>query len=934
MLAVLISGVVTGALYAITSIAFVIIYKSSRIANFALGGASTLSVYVAYQATNAHVPWIWLLVIAVVAGAVGGMITDGIVLLLGKADLQAYVVATFAVFLVTQGLILTFWSPDNKPFPALWDVSQGWKIAGVLISYQSMLIVAIALVVTFGLHLIVQRTRFGLAVRMASSGPMTAQLLGLRVTQVRFWTWVIGGALGAIACIFISPTLSLSPSGFTSFMMVALVALILGGFTNLRGAALGGLLLGIVLNVLGYWLTPTLTETYLFVIVAILLFFKPDGLLGSRDGRVPEPTLPSMRFHWLRRTSHHGDQHSPASRTIAPPAPTRFRDLSKSVMSTRVVLMVLGAALLVTLPLIAPDNFKVLLPGLTATYLAVLGMNVIVGYSGQLSVGQSAFMAVGAYAGGVVFTHVIGLPALLMLPLGLVGGLIFGLIVGLPAVRLGPLFLTLLTLVLAFAVPELITFFAPVTGGTQGLLLAVPNFLFDQSNQYWIGAAIAVVCTVIVYFLRHATIGRRWIAVRDSPSGARSVGINPATAKLGAFVVASGLTGLAGAMSSTFTGFVTPTDYSPLLSITLLVAVVVGGIGRISGSVVGAILLSLVTAYAPVFKVPPDLVLGVVLIVVLIASPAGLADLIARLLRLVERLIANIGRRAGIRDVTVGGDETRGVRVLNPTRASATTRLASASPAASPPSPAPTSAPVTDELREPALLRLSGLTAGYAEAKVLNNVTLAIPEGSTTALVGSNGAGKTTILRVISGLIRPADGSLEFDGKDISQTSPDALARSGIAHVPEGRGIFPDLTVRENLQSAAFTAPGHDINMDDAFATFPALQGLLGRMAGSLSGGEQQMLAVGRALLTKPRLLLLDEPTLGLSPLISKNLMAALGALKGTGLSVLIVEQNARAALAYADRAYVMSAGEVVTQGASEDLLQGEILTNYLGVKA
>ena len=902
MLAILISGLVTGALYAITSIAIVIIYKSSRIANFALGGVSTLSVYLAYQASGAHVPWFWLLAIAVVAGAIAGALTNLLIQLLGKADLQAYVIATFSVFLITQGLILLFWNPDNKPFPALWGVTEGWKAGGILVSYQSVLIVAIALVITFGLHAIVQRTRFGLAIRMASSGPMTAQLLGLKVSQVRFWTWVIGGAIGSVACVFISPTLSLSPSGFTSFMMVALVALVLGGFTNIRGAALGGFLLGVVLNFLGYLLTPSLTETYLFVIVAVLLFVKPDGLLGSRDGRVPEPALPSTRFRLQRR---------PASVPGGQPKPVR---------SLRIVLAVVGVVLLAALPIVSPNEVTVLLPQLTATYIAVLGMNVIVGYSGQLSVGQSAIMAVGAYAGGIVFTQVLGLPALLMLPLGLVGGLVFGFIVGLPAARLGPLFLTLLTLVLAFAVPELIAFFADFTGGTQGLLLAVPGFLFNQANQYWIGAAIAAACTFGVYLLRRAAMGRRWIAVRDSPAGARSMGVDPAVVKVGAFVVASGLTGLAGAMSSTFTGFVTPTDFSPLLSITLLIAIVVGGIGRIGGAIIGALLLTLVTAISPLFNVPPDLILGVVLLIVLIAAPAGLADLLTRLLHAIERPFSR-------HDGSVEA-ETRGVQVPDPKRLQKS--LASQTRGS-----IRTAEPVSSvEEAGSVLLRLDGLSAGYAEAKVLNGISLTIPEGSTTALVGSNGVGKTTILRVISGLVRPTAGTVEYKGKDVSHAAPDALARSGIAHVPEGRGIFPDLTVRENLMAAAFMARDAKVDLTEAFAVFPALEALLPRIAGSLSGGQQQMLAVGRALLTKPRLLLLDEPTLGLSPLMAKNLMTALGALKGTGMSVLIVEQNAHAALAYADRAYVVSSGEIVAHGISDDLLNGEILTNYLGVKA
>jgi ABC-type branched-subunit amino acid transport system ATPase component/branched-subunit amino acid ABC-type transport system permease component len=913
MLNVLISGLVTGALYALTTIAIVIVYKSSRIANFALGGFSSLAVYLAFEVSGAEVPWVVLLVIAVVAGAIAGALTQGVILLLGKADLQAYVVSTFALFLITQGLILLVWGADNKNIPAPWGVSEGWHVGGVLISYANVLYVVVALIITVALHLVVQRTRFGLAVRMSSSGPMTAQLLGLKVPTVRFWTWVIGGGLGGLAALLISPRLTLSPSGFTSFMMVALVALVLGGFTNIPGAALGGFLLGVSLNLLSYWLTAELTETYLFFIIAILLFVKPDGVLGSRDGRVPEPSIPSGRFSRFRRTAPRKSGKQPA---IAEPVGTapRLRELPRPVLGLRATLALAGAVVLVVLPFIAPLEIVVLLPQLTATYVAVLGMNIIVGYSGQLSVGQSAIMAFGAYTGAIFFVH-LGVPPLLMLPLGCIGGLVIGFLVGLPAVRLGPLFLTLFTLVLAFAVPEVISYFSDLTGGTQGLPLAVPEFLFSQQNQYWIGAGIAVVATVVVYLMRRATVGRRWVAVRDSAAGAQSVGVNPATVKLGAFVVAAGLAGLSGAMSATFTGFAAPTDYSPFLSITLLVAIVVGGIGSIPGTIVGAALLTLVTAYAPQFNLPPDLILGVVLLVVLIATPAGLAGLLRQLLRLVERLLGADrgaeGRSTGMRVLEPGHPAFAAVTVDEPELAAE-----------------------NKEHDGPVLLRIERLSAGYAEAKALSGISLVIPENSTTALVGSNGAGKTTLLRVISGLLRPTTGTIEYDGEDISSTAPDALARAGIAHVPEGRGIFPELTVRENLMSSAFSRPDRKVDIDGALTVFPALKDLLAQAGGSLSGGQQQMLAVGRALLTKPRLLLLDEPTLGLAPLTAKSLIASLEAIKDSGMSVLIVEQNARAALEYADRAYVMSGGEVVARGASAELLNGEILSNYLGVKA
>ncbi|WP_028266090.1 ABC transporter permease subunit [Arthrobacter sp. MA-N2] len=898
-LGILLSGVVTGSLYALTSVAVVIIYKSSKIANFALGGTASLSVYAAYAASGQHLPWVVLLLIGMLAGAAAGALTELVIRLLGEADHLSYVVATFALFLITQGLIVWIWGPDNKPFPTAWSTESGWRLDGVLISYNNILAVVVALVVVLALQLVVQRTRFGLAIRMASSGPMTARLLGLAVKRVRFWTWVLGGGIGGLAAILVTPSTTLSPSGFTSFMMVALVALVIGGFTNIRGAATGGFILGVLLNVLGFVFTPSLTQTYLFGIVAVLLFVKPNGVLGVRDATISEPVIHSTRFRRIRSDVRENaasiNAYGQNSRNAVP------RRVRRSAAAVAIVVLI------IVLPLLVPTTLLVLLPQLTAIYISVLGLNILVGYSGQLSVGQSAIMAIGAYAGAIAVAH-LGVPTLVAIPIGLITGLIAGLIIGLPAVRLGPLFLTLFTLVLSFAVPEMITYFDGITGGTQGLELALPASLFYPTNQYWLGAGIALACTVSIYLARRSEFGRRWIAVRDSTAGSQATGLNPGAVKLGAFVVASGLAGLGGVLNASFTGLVTPTDYSPFLSITLLVAVVVGGTGSIPGALIGAALLTVTTAYAPEISLPPDLILGLVLLVVLVLSPAGAVD---------------IFRRAGSRAAAIFAS-----------RSASTTPLPRDEPKVR--VFAGHHTPSEREVTGPRpLLEIIDLSAGYAEAKALSGVSIALPEGSVTALLGSNGAGKTTLLRVISGLVRPSQGEARYAGTDISITAPSALAQAGIAHVPEGRGIFPDLSVKENLSAARFSGKHQGaVDISQALDVFPALRPLLSQRAGSLSGGQQQMLAVGRAMLTKPRLLLLDEPTLGLSPLAAKNLLSSLDAIRGTGLTVLLVEQNARAALGFADRAYVMSGGRVVAEGPSAHLLDEDILASYMGVKA
>jgi branched-chain amino acid transport system ATP-binding protein len=233
------------------------------------------------------------------------------------------------------------------------------------------------------------------------------------------------------------------------------------------------------------------------------------------------------------------------------------------------------------------------------------------------------------------------------------------------------------------------------------------------------------------------------------------------------------------------------------------------------------------------------------------------------------------------------------------------------------------------------LLRVNGIEAYYGRVCALHSVSLELAEGSVVALLGANGAGKTTTLRVISGLLRPTRGSVEFDGRRIDGWSPDRVVRSGIVQVPEGRQIFADLTVRENLLLGGYARRDFGSAQKDpprVFDYFPRLRERLQQRAGTLSGGEQQMLAIGRALRARPRLLVLDEPSLGLAPMLVKEIFRVISEIRAAGTTVLLVEQNAHMALAIADRAYVLETGRVILGDRSAALRQREeVRRAYLG---
>jgi len=232
------------------------------------------------------------------------------------------------------------------------------------------------------------------------------------------------------------------------------------------------------------------------------------------------------------------------------------------------------------------------------------------------------------------------------------------------------------------------------------------------------------------------------------------------------------------------------------------------------------------------------------------------------------------------------------------------------------------------------VLELTDLRVTYGAIRALHGIDLTVREGEIVALLGANGAGKTTTLRAISGLIAPAGGDVHFEGASLRSLSAHAIARRGLRHVPEGRRVFARMSVRENLDLGGYgrSRAQNAAGMEEALAIFPRLRERLDQVAGTLSGGEQQMLAIGRALMGAPRLLMLDEPSLGLAPLLVQTIFGVIRTLHERGTTILLVEQNARQALRVASRAYVLENGRIARHGPASELLDDEaVVAAYLG---
>nr|WP_248628269.1 ABC transporter ATP-binding protein [Enterococcus cecorum] len=232
------------------------------------------------------------------------------------------------------------------------------------------------------------------------------------------------------------------------------------------------------------------------------------------------------------------------------------------------------------------------------------------------------------------------------------------------------------------------------------------------------------------------------------------------------------------------------------------------------------------------------------------------------------------------------------------------------------------------------MLKIQDLSVHYGMIQAVHNVSFEVKQGEIVSLIGANGAGKTTILRTISGLVRPSSGQIIFEGKNIEKAAPQKIVADGLSQVPEGRHVFSGLTVQENLDMGAFLRKDSTLKDDfeQIFAKFPILKERRNQDAATLSGGEQQMLAMGRALMSKPKLLLLDEPSMGLAPIFIKEIFSIIQEIQAQGTTVLLIEQNAKMALSIANRGYVLETGKIVLEGTGQELLASEAVRKaYLG---
>ncbi len=878
----MLSGAILGLVGALGAVGLALVWRANRVVNFAQGdlGAfpATLTVLLI---TLSGLPWLLGVVLGLGAAVVVGVLADLLVvrrfarsprLLLTVATLGIAQVLAFGSLLLPE-----LWGegPGIRRIPPPFELNL--QIGGVGFNANDLVAVLVAPVLLGGVALMLRRTDTGVAVRAAAERIDRAATLGVPVQRIETRVWVLATLLS-----FASVTLTAGISGLSfglglglAVLLRALTAVVVGQMTHLVAIAATAVALGVLESGVR-WNTGDLAlmgPILAGLVLLSLLLYRAGTTRAERE-----------------------EQSSWQAGAEAHELPVEVRT------SPRVRLLRYGTSLLVAAAVVVGPAFMgtngQLKAGVVAAF-ALVGVSIVVltGWAGQVSLGQMAFVGAGGAVGAVGMAEHGWDPFVALLVGGATGALV-AVLVGLPALRVRGLYLAVVTLAIGIAASEWVFSnrarrWIPETSFPRpSLFHRIP--LDTPLRLYWFALGVVVLAVAGLAGLRRSRTGRVLVAMRDNEPGVVAFGVNPTVAKLSAFATSGFVAAAAGVVIVVQQGAFRPDAYAPGESVSALVATVVGGLGSLGGGVLGA-----VVQRGAQWMLPAPwslLATGLGALIVLLVAPGGVAGWVLRV-------------RDRVAFALVGRPDALGVREPD-----------TGAPAA----PARTGAVADAGVAGPPLLEVEGLRAGYGDLVVVHDVDLEVHPGEVVALLGGNGAGKTTTLRAISGVLTPVGGRVRFDGQDLTGASPDRAAAAGLSQVPGGEGVFPGLTVRENLRVGGWLLRGDDARLAEreaaALDAFPALSGRLEEPAANLSGGQQQMLALAMALMSEPKLLVIDELSLGLAPLVVGQLAAMVRAVAEAGTAVLLVEQSLNVALTMAHRAVFLEHGVVRFSGPAAEM--------------
>ena len=913
---IVVIGAVLGAATGLAAVAIILVWRANRVVNFAagaLGGAAGLS------SIQLFLSWGWPYPLTILAAVLGGLALGAAVELVvirrfADAPRLVLTVATIGLAQLLGGLELAlpqYLYGAESPILGAFETpltSTQFELGAVVITGDHLLVAAVVPVVVVALAWFLRRSLAGTAIRAASENTDRARLLGIPVRNLTTVVWALAAALAALTFVLRAPFLGATPSAIAgpAVMLPALAAAVVGRMESMPvafGAAVG---LGIV-DQLVRWNTssPELVDVVLLVVIVAALLLRRgtrsrahdvDG--GWRDAELIRPLAPAI-------------------------ATLRSVRVAKRVGSAVLV----GAAVVVPL-LVGPGTANTL--SIMAIWaLVAVSLVVLTGWGGQISLGQFALVGVGAIVAGN-FVSRWNVDLFITLAVASATGAAAALLLGLPALRIRGPFLAVVTL--AFAVvldgyvlnpnvfPELIpqSVDRPLLWGRVDLEV--------ERSMLWFCLATLALGIVLARNVRRSRSGRLLIASRDNSRAAEAASVSTRWVTLSGFVFSGALAGLAGGLHVLVLHGARVGSYQPVQSIEVFSMATIGGLGSIGGAVTGAAGMRGMQDLDATIRL---VAAGTGVLLVLWLVPSGLAGLAARLRDLV---VARVASRHGL-DLE-GHELLEPVAPPAPVRTRAASMLPPPAAAAGEHSPPPYIIPADvtppgmslppEPARAPGLLSARGVDVSYGRLQVLFDLELDVAEGEIVALLGTNGAGKSTILKAICGLI-PHTGTVLLNGEDISGRSVEQIVRSGIALMPGGRAVFPTLSVDDHLRLATWTfrSDRERIAEDlaEAHRIFPILAERHDQLAGDLSGGEQQQLALAMTLMLRPDVLLIDELSLGLAPVIVGALCEVVRTLNTHGITVVVVEQSVNVALTLAQRAVFLEKGRTRFEGPTRELL-------------
>jgi ABC-type branched-subunit amino acid transport system ATPase component/branched-subunit amino acid ABC-type transport system permease component len=892
-LGVIVLGCLLGSVTGLLAVGLVLVYRTTRVVNFAYGAMGGLPAALGIELYLAE-GWPWPLAasVAVVAGILTGMLVERIVIRrFTSASRLVLTVATIGLAQVLGGAealvpMLFDQSPLVPAFrTSLTDVQV--SIHPLVLTGNDLLIVAVVPLVLAGLSWFLLRTDEGRAVRAIAENTERALLLGIPVRRLSTLVWAIVGGLAALTVVLRAPGqgLTIDAAAGPALLLPALAAAVVAGMGSLPKAFLAGVGLGVFDQIVRWNTTQQAVTTVVFAAVILVAL-----LIRKRDRSRAEAT----------------DESSWSLTGAARPLPAAVAALPELRLA-RAALVAVVAGVALAVPLVATASQTNRVSATLILGMAALSLVVLTGWSGTVSLGQAGIVGVG----GVVAANLIAranLDLFLTIVASAAAGAAVAVLVGLPAFRVKGMFLAVTTLAFAVAMESYLVnptnFPQWIPGSYDRPVLWKHVDLRGERPMYYLCLVALLLVVLVVHTTLRTRTGRVLRATRDNGRAAAAMAVPTIRVQLTGFVLAGVIAGVAGALHATLLRGVGYQTYPVATSVLVFSMAVIGGISSLSGTLIGVgfvqILILAVPRLALVFT-------GAALLVVLYAAPGGIGQVLERVRDLAVRRLA---RRRGIALVEGFADGSAAAPAAPVSMTATRTRMPDPSSHAS----------------EPPMLHLEGLTASYGSLQVLFGVDLDVAEGEIVALLGTNGAGKSTVLRAVAGLVPATGGTVSLDGADLSGVPTDRIAASGFALMPGGRGVFPTLTVSDNLRLATWLLRSDPAGAAAARAEmldlFPALEERLGVMAGNLSGGEQQMLSLAMAFVTRPKVLCIDELSLGLAPAVVAQLCDRVRAIHAAGTTVVLVEQSVNVALLLAERAVFLEKGEVRFRGPTGDLLE------------